>query len=104
MDKSTFRGEVVQDEETRVIFNEGQGRISRQTEVHKNYCYYDQIIGNWYHGILHGKRVEYRMNLDIFPVGYYASYFKKISGKINSLNIVQEVKKGIHYNLACCLQ
>ena len=88
MDKSTFRGEVVQDEETRVIFNEGQGRISRVTKEHSNHCYYNYIIGNWSRGILHGKRVEFRMNLDIFPIGYYASYFKKVSGGVQSLSIV----------------
>ena len=29
MDKSIFRGEVVQDEETRLVYKEGQGRFYR---------------------------------------------------------------------------
>ena len=81
MDKSTFRGEVVQDEETRVVWNEGSGHLSRKSE-NKNYCYYNSIIGTWSRGILHGKRVEYRMNLEVFPRGYYASYLKSRNEQI----------------------
>ena len=39
MDKTTFRGETIQDEESRLIFKEGQGRITRPTE--QNFCYYN---------------------------------------------------------------
>ena len=59
-------------------------------------CYYSQIIGNWSRGILHGKRIEYRMNLDVFPIGYYAGLQKKQKNKpIKSLHIVFEMKKGV---------
>ena len=71
MDNSIFRGEVVQDEETRLVYKEGQGRFYRSTSE-QNMCYYDQIVGSWIRGIIHGKRIEYRMNLDVFPIGYYA--------------------------------
>jgi len=40
-------------------------------------CYYNKIIGNWSRSILHGKRIEFQMNLKVFPSGYYAGYLKK---------------------------
>ena len=89
MDKTTFRGETIQDEESRLIFKEGQGRITRPTE--QNFCYYNQIVGNWSRDILHGKRIEYRMNLRVFPVGYYAN----MKGPVKNLSIVSEMKKGV---------
>ena len=72
MDKSTFRGEAVVDEESKNIFKEGLGYFQRPTD--NNYCYYNKISGNWSRNILHGKRIEYRMNLNVFPVGYYSNF------------------------------
>ena len=40
IDNSIFRGEVVQDEETRLVYKEGQGRFYRSTSE-QNMCYYD---------------------------------------------------------------
>ena len=74
MDKSIFRGEVVQDEESKLVYKEGAGLHARATQDNLNLCFYNQIVGNWSRGILHGKRIEYRMNLAVFPIGYYQSY------------------------------
>ena len=56
-------------------------------------CYYNQIVGTWTRGIIHGKRIEYRMNLDVFPIGYYAGLQK--DKPIKNFHIVFEMKKGI---------
>ena len=93
MDKSMFWGEVVMDEETRNVFREGLGHFQRPKE--NNYCYYNKIIGNWSRNILHGKRIEYLMNLSVFPIGYYASYQRQKGKPVDNLSIVQEMKKGI---------
>ncbi len=70
MDLSTFRGKVFQDEETRFIYKEGTGQLVRTVKGERNFCYYKRITGNWSRGILHGKRIEYDLNLDVFPKGY----------------------------------
>jgi len=93
MDKSVFRGESFIDEETYYVYKEGQGRLIRSLD-HQNLCFYNEIIGNWSRGILHGKRIEYRMNLEVFPVGYYEAYLGK-NKKIESLSIVSETKRGV---------
>ena len=74
IDKSMFRGESFQDEESRIIFKEGQGQFTRPSR--ENMCYYNQIVGNWSRSILHGKRNEWHMNLRVFPKGYFAGYSK----------------------------
>ena len=89
LDKTVFRGEVFQDEETHMIYKEGLGRLIRPHVG--NHCYYEQIVGTWSRGILHGKRIEYRMNLDVFPKGYYANTYNDAK----SVHIVQEIKKGV---------
>ena len=90
IDSTTFRGEAVIDEETHCMYKEGQGRLLRS--VDQNYCYYKQITGTWSRGILHGKRTELRMNLDVFPKGYLENYMKKSA---NHLTFVADVKKGV---------
>ena len=72
-DSSIFRGQVFLDEETQLIYKEGQGRLDRETTVSQNLCFYNQIIGNWSRGILHGKRLEFRMNMNDIPAGYYSN-------------------------------
>ena len=83
----------MEDNETAYVYKEGQGQLQRPVE--NNHCYYSSIIGNWSRDILHGKRIEYRMNLDVFPVGYYRSYVQK-NKAIKSLHILNEMKKGVH--------
>ena len=56
-------------------------------------CYYSKIIGNWSRSILHGKRIEFEMNLKVFPSGYYAGYLK--TNAVTGLTFQHEVKKGI---------
>lgn len=94
LDESIFRGEVLQDEETKQICKEGQGLFQRP-EAH-NQCFYSRIGGNWSRGILHGKRIEFAMNLGTFPMGYYAGYSsKRGSVPVSNLNFIYEMKKGI---------
>ena len=92
IDQSSFYGYVVQDEETRVIYKEGTGRFDRGKleDALRNPCYYNQLLGNWSRGIPHGKRIETKMNMRVFPRDYYAG-----RKKIQSLSIVHEMKKGI---------
>ena len=54
-------------------------------------CFYKEIVGNWARGILHGKRIEYKMNLEVFPIGYYQTFIGK-KKQIKSLSIVTEMK------------
>lgn len=75
MDMSKFHGCVIHDEENGIIYKEGQGRLTRSNKF-SNPCYYNQIVGNWSRGILHGKRIEFQMNLQVFPIGYYAGNFQ----------------------------
>ena len=83
------------DDETRFRYKEGHGRFVRPQDL--NLCYYRQIIGTWSRGILHGKRIEYQLNLNVFPKGYYLNKYpqSKSSTKVDNLSIVGEVKKGI---------
>lgn len=48
-------------------------------------------MGTWYRGILHGKRIETKMNLKVFPKGYYSQTHKDVK----SVHFVQEMKKGV---------
>ena len=80
---------MVQDEETRFMYKEGQGRLIRRAE--QNFCFYKQMIGHWSRGIIHGKRTEFQMNLDVFPSGYYEG----LKSKVDNVSIVADIKKGI---------
>ena len=70
IDKSIFRGEVFLDEETHLVYKEGVGFIDRASGK-DNLCFYNRISGSWSRGILHGKRIQFDMNLDVFPKGYF---------------------------------
>ena len=85
MDMSKFQGCVIHDEESGIIYKEGQGWLTRSQDNCINPCYYRQIIGTWSRGILHGKRIEFQMNLQVFPEGYYAGSFR--SNHVKSLSI-----------------
>ena len=65
-------------------------------------CFYKEIAGIWSRGIIHGKRIEYKMNLEVFPVGYYQAYIGK-KKLVESLSIVAEMKRGVFNGQATIL-
>ena len=82
------------------MYKEGQGRLNRQMVKPKNLCFYDHIYGTWSRGILHGKRIEYKMNLNVFPKGYYTNAAiddEKVQKKnlVKSLSFTFEMKRGV---------
>jgi hypothetical protein len=89
-DNTIFSGEVVEDEETQFLYKDGPGKLLRPQK--ENMCYYDSINGYYSRGILHCKRSETKMNISIFPKGYY----KGINYPVESLSIFGEFRKGIN--------
>ncbi len=52
------------------MYKEGRGTILRPENA--NFSYYHSLNGTWVRGMLHGKRIDYNLNLKVFPVCYYA--------------------------------
>ena len=82
------------EEESQLQFKEGRGQIIRPENA--NFSYYHSLSGTWVRGVLHGKRVDYNLNLKVFPRGYYANSMSKTDlANLKSLKISTEVRKGI---------
>ena len=61
-----------------------------------NFSYYHSVSGTWVRGMLHGKRVDYNLNLKVFPKGYYCHSMSESTLKsIKSFKISTEVRKVI---------
>jgi hypothetical protein len=52
------------------MYKEGRGQIIRPENA--NFSYYNGVSGTWVRGMLHGKRVDYNLNLKVFPKGYFS--------------------------------
>lgn len=60
----------------------------------QNLSYYNEIVGTWSRGILHGKRIEYKMNLEVFPSGYLNAFVAS-EKPVNTFSVVTEMKRGV---------
>jgi len=80
---------VAEDEESQFLYRDGPGTLTRP--LNENYSYFKSISGYYSRGILHCKRAETKMNMKIFPRGY----FKGLSYPVKSLAFFGEVRKGI---------
>ena len=85
-DKSAFLGEFVQEEESKAYYKEGQGKLLRPPG---NLSFINKVQGTWVRGTMHCKKMEFVMNPKVWPSGYTNHQ------KVDSLSIVQEVKKGV---------
>ena len=99
-DGTIFRGEMERDDESLFMFKEGMGYIVRPKD--SNFSYYESLKGNWVRGMLHGKRIEWVLNLNVFPKGYYChSLGKSVPHEIKYIGEIRKGKlegKGIYQN------
>jgi len=56
-DKSYFKGEMIVDEESKLLYKEGLGKLYRPTNG-TNFAFYNCITGSWSRGMLHTRRAE----------------------------------------------